>query len=97
MRTYPLRFTGWQPSAENGWGQTTWELPAAICPRTKGAVPADEVRWHALQYEWGTVFQPRCRRCGAPLMEQAYPVEPAERAALAAKQPYWKGLREEQG
>lgn len=96
MSAYPLRFMGWQPSAEGGWGRTEWELPAAECPRTKGAVPADEVAWRTMRYEWGEIQEPRCKRCGRSLMEEAYPVEEAERAALLGKQRHWKGLRERQ-
>ena len=97
MSAYPLRFTGWQPSAEGGWGVTEWELPEAVCPRTKGAVPAEEVAWKEQLYPWGAVYMPRCKRCGAVLMEQAYPVDEAERAALLGKQKHWLGLRKERG
>lgn len=93
MTTYPLRFTGWQPSAEGGWGQAIWELPEATCPRTKGAVPADEVMWVERRYEWGVIQEPVCARCKANLMEQAYPVEEVERAALLEKNKHWKGLQ----
>lgn len=93
MASYPMRFAGWQPSAEGGWGVVEWELPAAICPRTKGAVPADEVMWVERRYEWGVIQEPVCKRCRSPLMEQAYPVEESERAALRAKfKHHWKGM-----
>ena len=93
MREYPLRFTGWQPSAEGGWGQAIWELPEATCPRTKGAVPANEVLFVVRHNEWGPTCEPVCARCKANLMEQAYPVDEIEQAALRAKNKHWKGLR----
>jgi hypothetical protein len=93
MSGYPLRFYGWQPSAEGGWGVTEWELPEAVCPRTKGAVPADEVVWRVVRHEWGEIQEPHCKRCGANLMEEAYPVDAAERVALFGKWRWWKGLR----
>lgn len=96
MSGYPLRFYGWKPTAEGGWGVTEWELPQATCPRTKGAVPAEEVVWEEQRYPWGVVYMPRCKRCRAVLMEQAYPVDEGERAALRAKYSTWKGLRESQ-
>lgn len=93
MSDYPMRFTGWQPSAEGGRGATEWELPQATCPRTKAAVPAEEVAWEEHRYDWGVVYLPKCKRCYAFLTEQAYPLDPAEQAALRAIYPMWKGLR----
>ena len=93
MTTYPLRFTGWQPSAEGGCGQAIWELPGAICPRTKGAVPAEEVLFAARISGGLPTCEPICKRCRASLMEQAYPVEELEQRALLAKHSTWKGLR----